>query len=261
MKNIDKKIRDLFNGLDINQNTQKDYEIRSSLFIDFLKLKGLNINTFLFYKRFLDGKSNFSVSTKAKYLTVAKVILKELNRLGYLPTDITSTIKDFKQNKKHKKNGISDEEMATMIGTVGKMTSNPNNLRLKAILSLLTFQGLRQIEITRLDVEDIDMTRKTALVLGKGRDDKEITGGVGLKQNENRLMDSAQTDRTFSKVPLGAGEGSRTPVIRLETWSNTVILHPQTEKFYHTHFRSRRRFQITIFFSAYFQKTHYLLAL
>lgn len=173
-EDIDKKIRDLFNGLDINPNTQKDYEIRSSLFIDFLKQKGLNINTFLFYKRFLDGKSNFSVSTKAKYLTVAKVILKELNRQGYLPTDITSTIKGFKQNKKHKKDGISDEEMATLITSVSKMPQNQNNSRLKAILSLLTFQGLRQIEITRLDVEDLDMTRKTALVLGKGRDDKEI---------------------------------------------------------------------------------------
>ena len=51
----------------------------------------------------------------------------------------------------------------------------------------------------------------------KETQDKLITGGVGLKQNENRLMDSTQTDRTYLKVPLGAGEGSRTPFISLES--------------------------------------------
>jgi integrase len=39
---------------------------------------------------------------------------------------------------------------------------------------LLALQGLRQIEVIRLDVKDIDFISKTALILGKGRDDKEI---------------------------------------------------------------------------------------
>jgi len=42
------------------------------------------------------------------------------------------------------------------------------------MISLLVLQGLRQIEIIRLDVKDIDLVRKTALIEGKGKDDKEI---------------------------------------------------------------------------------------
>jgi len=53
------------------------------------------------------------------------------------------------------------------------LPDTPQNARLKAILSLLVFQGLRQVEITRLDVRDIDFISKTAFIQGKGRDDKE----------------------------------------------------------------------------------------
>ena len=58
---------------------------------------------------------------------------------------------------------------------------------------------------------------KYCFVFLKETQDKLLTGGVGLKRSENRLMDSTQIDRTFSKVPLGAGEGSRTPFISLES--------------------------------------------
>lgn len=46
-------------------------------------------------------------------------------------------------------------------------------MRLRALVALFLFQGLRQIEVVRLDVADIDLRNKTALIRGKGRDDKE----------------------------------------------------------------------------------------
>lgn len=164
----------LFEGLDINSTSRADYESRTPMFLDFIKDKGLSINTYLEYKRYLDSRSDYSVSTKAKYLTVSKVILKELNRQGYLPADITSTIKGFKQSKKHKRDGVNDEEMCRLMESVKVLPDNPDSTRLKAILSLLTLQGLRQVEITRLEVSDCDLVAGTALVLGKGRDDKEV---------------------------------------------------------------------------------------
>lgn len=164
----------LFGGLDISPTTRADYETRTPLFLDFVKQNGLNRNTYLDYKRHLGSRADFSVATKSKYLTVAKVILKELARQGYLPTDITTTIKGFKQSKKHKKDGLNDEEMASLMETVRGLPDTANNSRLKAILSLLTLQGLRQVEITRLDVTDLDLITGTALILGKGRDDKEL---------------------------------------------------------------------------------------
>lgn len=169
-----KLTKSLFSGLDINETSRADYETRIPLFLDFVKKQGLNRNSYLEYKRYLNSRVDFSVATKAKYLTVAKVILKELARQGYLPADITTTIKGFKQNKKHKKDGVNDEEMGKLMEAVKLLPQTSDNSRLKAILSLLTLQGLRQVEITRLDVGDLDLIAGTALVLGKGRDDKEL---------------------------------------------------------------------------------------
>ena len=169
-----KLTKSLFSGLDINETSRADYETRTPLFLDFIKKEGLNRNSYLEYKRYLNSRVDFSVATKAKYLTVAKVILKELARQSYLPADITTTIKGFKQIKKHKKDGVNDEEMGKLMEAVKLLPDNSGNSRLKAILTLLTLQGLRQVEITRLDVSDLDLVAGTALVLGKGRDDKEL---------------------------------------------------------------------------------------
>ena len=38
----------------------------------------------------------------------------------------------------------------------------------------MIFQGLRQVEITRLDIKDIDLIRKTAFIRGTGEEDKEL---------------------------------------------------------------------------------------
>ena len=43
---------------------------------------------------------DFSVSTKNKYLVTARIFLKELNRLGFLPADITQNVKSFAQIEK-----------------------------------------------------------------------------------------------------------------------------------------------------------------
>jgi integrase len=42
------------------------------------------------------------------------------------------------------------------------------------MIALLALQGLRQIEVVRLDVGDVDLVASTAMVRGKGEDDKEL---------------------------------------------------------------------------------------
>jgi integrase len=163
----------VFNLLDVSDATRQDYEYRIGLFLTFVGDKGFNFNTFLEFKRHLSQRTDLSVSTKNKYLATAKIFLKELNRQGVLPTDITQNIKTFSQDKKHKRDGVNDEEMALLIEKLQGLEPTPQNNRLKAMISLLALQGLRQIEIVRFDVKDIDLVSKTALVQGKGRDDKE----------------------------------------------------------------------------------------
>lgn len=170
---IKSKADKIFDFLDISENTRSDYKYRIKLFLGYIKEKGLNHNSFLEFKRYLGIKTDFSVATKNKYLATAKIFLKELNRQGLLPVDITQNIKTFSQNKKHKRDGLNDEEISILTDKIKQLPITPQNTRLKAILSLLTLQGLRQIEITRLDVRDLDFITNKAFIHGKGQSDKE----------------------------------------------------------------------------------------
>jgi integrase len=166
--------KEVFDLMDISINTRNDYKYRIEHFLKFLGENEFNVNSYLHYKRFLEACNSLSVSTKNKYLAAARVFLKELNRQGVLKADITQNIKTFNQSKKHKKDGLNDEDMGLLTETISALPPTPRNDRLKALLSLLALQGLRQVEVVRLDVKDVDLVRGTALVLGKGKDDKEI---------------------------------------------------------------------------------------
>ena len=162
-----------FDLLDVSEATRTDYKYRISMFLDFTSTNGLQRDSFIHYKRFLKGRTDFSVSTKNKYLSTAKIFLKEANRQGLLAADITQNTHGFNQSSKHKVDGLNDQEIETLAASLAALPETPENSRLQAIITLLALQGLRQIELARLDVSDIDLIGKTALVLGKGRDDKE----------------------------------------------------------------------------------------
>ena len=183
----------VFDLLDVGENTRADYKARIGLFLEHTTIHGLNRNSFLAFKRELAERADLSVSTKNKYLTTARVFLKELNRLGRLPADITQNVKTFTQTKKHKRDGLTDEEITALTNKMRQLPQTPSNARLKAILSLLTLQGLRQVEITRLDVRDLDFVAKTAFIQGKGQDDKEP---INLHPETVRaLQDYVKTNR------------------------------------------------------------------
>ena len=162
----------VFDNLDVAESTKLDYNYRLPSFLTFVNLQGFTTNTYLEYKRYL-RETTWSVSTKNKHLIVARVFLKELHRQGLVPTDITLNVKAFKQSKKHKRRGLNDMEIKRLTSWLSDLQSTPENDRLKAIFSLLLLQGLRLIEVCRLDFEDLDLENDRLFVWGKGRDDKE----------------------------------------------------------------------------------------
>ena len=164
----------IFDCIDVTENTRKEYLTRIKHFIHFVKLHGLNFNTYLEYKRYLSSIDTLSVSTKNKYLISAKIFIDGLNSLQRLPFQINTKVRGFKQSKLHKKDGLCDEDISKIVEYCSSLEPTIQNLRLKSILSLLIFQGLRQVEITRLNVIDINLKDKVAYIIGKGQDDKEL---------------------------------------------------------------------------------------
>lgn len=211
---VKKQAAQVFDNLDVNEGTREDYKARIGMFADFARTHGINANSFLEFKRELVGRTDLSVSTKNKYLSTARVFLKELNRLGHLPADITQNIKTFQQSKKHRRDGLSDEEMDLLGGKMRSLPNTPANARLKAILALLTLQGLRQIEAIRLDVKDLDFIQRTAMILGKGRDDKEA---VNLHPETVRALTEYLKLNKIADGPLFQSQSNNSKNARLTT--------------------------------------------
>jgi len=200
-----KRARQVFDGLDVSTATRDDYKRRIALFLRQVRKLGLERNSFLDYKRILADRSDITVATKNKYLASARIFLRELNRLGYLPTDITANVKGFSQSRKHKRFGISDKEMLSITERIRQLPTTPETARLRALLCLLGLQGLRQVEITRLDVSDLDLHHKTAMVHGKGRDDKE---SVDLHPETVRALKEYIESHQLADGPLFQGRSN-----------------------------------------------------
>lgn len=150
--------------LDIRESTRRDYLYRVQELVDFLQVNGLGENVLIEYKRYLDEKYQ-TVATKKKYFNVARVVLKEFFRLAGRK-DFTIGIKGFRDDRLHKKVGPSDEEVKALLNSV-------KDPREKAMLFLFIYQGLREIEIVRLNVQDLDLENGIMMIHGKGRDDTE----------------------------------------------------------------------------------------
>ena len=171
--NLKAKSIEILNGLDVSEGTRQDYISRIEAFLNFVQANGFDRNTFLLFKRNLASKNDIAVSTKAKYLAVARVFLKELHRRGYTPVDITQNVKGFNQSQKHKRFGLNDDEVQLLLHNLNQMDESRESHRLKVIIGLMLFQGLRQIEIVRLSVQDVHMASATANIWGKGQHGKE----------------------------------------------------------------------------------------
>lgn len=164
---------DLFNSLDIQENTRKDYLYRVPHFIAFIKNQGFSHETYIRYKKYLSALNTLSISTKNKLLITAKILLRELVKRGVIP-DITSNVRLFTDTRKHKRAGIDEGEMNVILSYLIKLEVTQENLRLKSLFALLIYQGLRISEIVSIAHRDIDLIRNTLHVKGKGNDHKEL---------------------------------------------------------------------------------------
>lgn len=163
----------VFNTLDIAESTRNEYVYRIRLFYTFVRKEGINRDSFLSFKRYLAARNDYCVSTKNKYLITAKVFLREVHRWGLLPVDITTNVKTFSESRKHKRFGVTEAEIKAISVYLATLPHSPESTRLRAILCLLAYQGLRQVEIVRLDVGRLDFVQRVAFVQSKSRDDVE----------------------------------------------------------------------------------------
>lgn len=169
-----RRIRSLFHNLDVRQSTRRDYQKRATRFLNFIHKNGLNFNTLLEYKRTLEKDNTLGVTSKNKYLSVARITLAQLYRMQYVSVDLSTGVKVFPQNKKHKRMGVTPDEMEQIGTLLSNYIREGHKCRTVALVALLANQGLRQEEVTRLTVKDLNLDSKVMKVIGKGRSDYEL---------------------------------------------------------------------------------------
>ena len=163
----------IFDTLDIQPSTKSEYQKRILKFLRYMETQTITRDLLLAYKQYLRDDNTLGIASKNKYLTTARIALREMYRRGLTPVDLSVGVSSFQQNIRHKVNGLTEEEVVKICNYLKEQDNSFKNARLRALVSLLLFQGLRQIEICRLDFNDIDLASGTINVLGKGRNDKE----------------------------------------------------------------------------------------
>jgi hypothetical protein len=68
----------IFDGLDVAEATRADHKWRIGAFLRFMDGQSLTPDSYLHFKRYLATRNDLSISTKNKYLSTARVALKEL---------------------------------------------------------------------------------------------------------------------------------------------------------------------------------------
>jgi integrase/recombinase XerC len=176
------------------------------------------------YKEYLAG-SEYKAGTQAQYLRAVKHFFKWTAAEGLYP-NIADNIKGAKiRHDQHKKDALGRADVPAIAATIDRTTEQGK--RLYALYLLCITCGLRTVEVTRANVEDIKTLggRAYLYIQGKGHDEKDAP--VMLTPEVKAALDeylTARTDRPTGKSPLFTSTSNRSKGGRIASTTISTIL-------------------------------------
>ncbi len=128
----------------------------------------------LFHLRKSDGKP-LTFRAQESHLVALRAYFKWLTKQNVLLSNPASEIELPRQEKKLPKHVLNLDEMEVVLGQPD--TTDVFGIRDRAILEVLFSTGMRRGELARLALHDVDVSRGTVRVKGKGK--KERTVPIG----------------------------------------------------------------------------------
>ncbi len=178
-------------NLDAKEQTRKQYRKALQLFFQWTEEKGIPLDALSrvdildYRKELLEGERHLSSQTVAAYIVAIRRFYAWAEAEKLYP-NIASGIKAPKIRKDFIKQHLTPQECREMLENLlydvdnkvherAFANSRQNGLRDYAIVNLILRTGLRTVEVSRLDVEDITERRrkKVIVVWGKGHDTKD----------------------------------------------------------------------------------------
>lgn len=159
-------------SLDVSDKTRETYARAIRRLGEFLRSHGIARPAEEDVIRYRDEMARMHKPTTAQnYLMATKVFFKWTARRGLYP-NIAEAVKNVKLSTAHKKDNLTAGQVRELLATVKRDAAR--GLRDYAIISLMVTAGLRDIEVSRANVEDLRTLGGDVVlyVQGKGRAEK-----------------------------------------------------------------------------------------
>ena len=198
-------------------NTVRTYRTDLELFLQFAtnqgikQLSDLDLNTFRLWLADQKDKGS-SNSTISRRSSTARVFSTWAFQKGLIKTDPAIRLISPKVNKTLP-NVLGQKQANTLMQTASNMEDEENSVALRmrdhAILEVLYSSGIRVGELTGLDIKDLDFSRCTMRVIGKGNKERVVPFGQPAKDALRTYIDESRSEFMNDKSGNALFIGSR----------------------------------------------------
>ena len=171
------------------------------------------------YKEYLMEERELSQVSVSTYLTALRRFCQYLTDAGLLPRNTAKEVKGNRRPETHSRSVLTETDIDKLLEVLGATTQIEK--RDAAIVYLMLFAGLSEIEIVRADVDDLEQTLMGwyLRVQGKGRKVKDQQAPIDPPVLE-RIQTYLETrDQVSPEDPLFVSHGHRSKGKRLNTRS------------------------------------------
>ena len=172
------------------------------------------------YKRYLMDERELSQVSVSTYLTALRRLCEYLVARGDLAENPARTVKGNRRPEAHSRAVLREDEIVRLLDA--PPAESLIGLRDRALMALMVYGGLSEIEIVRADLDDLDRTLMGVFlrVQGKGRQSKDAhvpLDAAALDPLDAYLQ--ARGRPPSAQAPLVVSHGHRSDGTRLNTRS------------------------------------------
>ena len=200
-----------------SSNTVRTYRTDLELFLQFAssqglkKLTELELNTFRLWlaNQKEKGSSNSTISRRS---STARVFSTWAFQKGLIESDPAIRLISPKVNKTLPK-VLAKKQATALMQTAANLEDEENSMALRmrdhAILEVLYSSGIRVGELTGIDIKDLDFSRCTMRVIGKGNKERVVPFGQPAKEALRSYLDKSRPEFINEKSGDALFVGSR----------------------------------------------------
>lgn len=188
-------------------NTVRTYKTDLELFLEFASATGiknldsLELNTFRLWlaDQKKKGSSNSTISRRS---STVRVFSTWAFQKGLIKTDPAVRLISPKVNRTLP-NVLAQKQASNLMQTASNLEDEENSVTIRmrdhAVLEVLYSSGIRVSELTGLDIKDLDFTRCTMRVIGKGNKERVVPFGQPAKEAIQTYLTKARAELANEK--------------------------------------------------------------